>query len=194
MLCKCVVFINQTPTGNVDRSARQEVEQRAVLVVVGYQPQLCPGAVVLVVGGDEAENVVVAQHDRLVDLDFAEPGTVHNCAISERILTTTNQPFISRAKDLDGHILATPTAAPHFAEATFADDLDQADLSSNGSLHQQRKSGTTSGHGHIHQVFDRLTGYVQQRVRRRYRAFGVRSVRAQTVLALVQRKRDHDQQ
>ena len=53
-----------------------------------------------VVRSDEAEDVLVPEHDGLVDLAFPEP----------RLL-------IPAAEDLDGHVLAAPVAEHHLAEA-----------------------------------------------------------------------------
>ena len=53
-----------------------------------------------VVGGDEPKDVVMSEHDRLVDLALARP-----------------RPLVSAAEDLDGHVLAAPVAQPHFTEA-----------------------------------------------------------------------------
>ena len=50
---------------NADLSG-EEVEERAVLVELGDEPELRPHAAVLVVGGDEAKDVVVAKHHRLL--------------------------------------------------------------------------------------------------------------------------------
>jgi len=49
-----------------------------------------------VVRGDVAEDVVVTQHDGLVDLGLSEP-----------------RPFLARVKYLDGDRLAVPYPAPH---------------------------------------------------------------------------------
>ena len=56
-----------------------------------------------VVRSDESEDVLVPEHDGLVDLAFPEP----------RLL-------IPAAEDLDGHVLATPVAEHHLAEAMEA--------------------------------------------------------------------------
>ena len=49
-----------------------------------------------VVGSDEYQNVVVSQHDRLIDFCFAEPRSL----------------FAGR-ENLDGHVLAAPATTPH---------------------------------------------------------------------------------
>ena len=77
----------------------------------------------LVVGGDEAQDVLVAEHDGLVDLGLTEPGA-----------------FISGGEDFDGHILATPLPPPHLAKAPFANALLKDDGASYGPLNQQRQT------------------------------------------------------
>ena len=73
-----------------------------------------------VVGGDEAEDVLVPQHDSLVDLRLPEPRTL-----------------LTSVEDLDSHILTPPPPSPHLPITPFADDLVQLDLPGNGPLHQQ---------------------------------------------------------
>ena len=51
------------------------------------------------------------EHDRLVELGFAEP-----------------RPFLARRKNLNGHVLPSPTTAPHLAVAAFACDRDDGEL------------------------------------------------------------------
>lgn len=76
-----------------------------------------------VIGSDEAQDVVVPQHHRLVDLGLAEPGSL-----------------LPRAEDLHGDVLATPTTAPNLAKATFADRLHQLDLARYAPLYQKRQA------------------------------------------------------
>ena len=45
--------------------SRKVIEEGAVLVELCDEPELRPHAAVLVVGGDEAQDVVVAKHHRL---------------------------------------------------------------------------------------------------------------------------------
>jgi hypothetical protein len=71
----------------------QKVKERAVLMVVGDEPELSPRSVVLVVGRNKSENVVVAKHRGLVDFGFARP----------RALLATREYF-------NCHFLASPTA------------------------------------------------------------------------------------
>ena len=62
-----------------------------MLVVVSDEPELCPGHLVLVVRRDEAEDVLVSQHHRLIDLRLSEPGLL-----------------VSAGENLDGHIVSNP--------------------------------------------------------------------------------------
>ena len=93
------------------------VEERAIRVVVQHHPQLRLHLGVLVVGGDERQDVVVAQHQRVVELHLAE----------ERRL-------LDRAEDLDRHLAAAPLAAEHLAKAAVADSLQELHLSRDRSL------------------------------------------------------------
>ena len=45
--------------------SRKVIEEGAVLVELCDEPELRPHAAVLVVGGDEAEDVIVSKHHRL---------------------------------------------------------------------------------------------------------------------------------
>ena len=107
----------------VNKVVRQEVEEGPVLHVLGDQPELRPSPGVLVVGSDEAEDVLVAQHHRLEDLNLPGPGF-----------------FVDGGEHLDGVVLAPPLAKPDLAIAAFADDLLQGHLSSHAALGQQRKA------------------------------------------------------
>ena len=74
----------------------QEVEQAAMLHVVGDQPQLRPGSIIFVVSGDESEDVVVPEHAGLVDLDLPHPGLL-----------------VQAGEDLHRHVAASPLTTPH---------------------------------------------------------------------------------
>ena len=131
-----------------DRVAVQVVEEGAVLVVVGHQPQLSPGAVVwrrvevvtpssagtpcprpparpltFVVRRNESQDVFVPQHDGLVDLGLSKPGAL-----------------LSGREDLHGHVPAPPLPPPYFAEASFPDDLLQDDGPGHRPLHKERQT------------------------------------------------------
>lgn len=108
----------------------QEIEKRAVLVVVGDQPQLRPCSVVLVVGGDESEDVVVSQHGCLIDFGFTGPRT-----------------FFAAREYFDGHAFASPATAPDLPEATVADHLFQLNLTRNRTLNEQRQAGRAGSRG-----------------------------------------------
>lgn len=95
----------------IDGVSCEEVKQRSVLVVVRDEPQLGPRAVVLVVGSDEAENVVVAQHRCLVNFGFSRP-----------------RALLPAREDFHGNALAAPTSAPNLTESSISDNLLQLDL------------------------------------------------------------------
>ena len=92
--------------GHGDRVVGEVVGEGAVPHVLGDEPQLRPRPAVLVVGRDEAEDVLVPQHHRLVDLHLPEP----------RLL-------VDGREYLDGDPLPAPVAEPYFAEATLTDDF-----------------------------------------------------------------------
>lgn len=71
-----------------------------------------------IISRDEAENVFVSQHNRLVDFSFAEPGAL-----------------LSRGEDLHGDVLSAPSSAPHLAEPTLADNVNELDLAGYRPLH-----------------------------------------------------------
>ena len=64
-----------------------------------------------VIGGDETENILVSEHDCLVELGFAKP-----------------RPFLARRENLNSHVLPAPTTTPHLAVAAFACDRDERAL------------------------------------------------------------------
>lgn len=76
-----------------------------------------------VVCGDEAEDILVPEHDGLVDLGLPKP-----------------RAFLSGGEDLDGHLLSSPLAPPHLSEAALPDALLQDDGSGYSPLHQQRET------------------------------------------------------
>lgn len=65
----------------------------------------------------------MSQHDSLINLSFAKPGA-----------------FLSGAKDLDSDVLAMPAASPYLAEAAFADDIYQLDLTGDWPLYEKWKT------------------------------------------------------
>lgn len=79
-----------------------------------------PVAVTLVVGGDEAQDVLVPQHDGLVDLSLSEPGAL-----------------LPGGEDLHGHVASAPLPSPHLPEATLPYDLLQNDGPGHCALHKQ---------------------------------------------------------
>merc|ERR1712047_92121 len=88
---------------------------------VSHQPELGPGHLILVVGRDEAEDVLVAQHDRLVDLRLPEPALL-----------------VPAGEDLHRHVLAPPPASPHLSKSSLPNTLLQSHLSGNAPLHKER--------------------------------------------------------
>lgn len=79
--------------------------------------------ITFVVSSDEAQDVVMSEHDRLIDLCLTEPGSL-----------------VSRGEDLHRYILSPPLAPPHLSKAPFANTLLQDNGPSYGSLDQQRQS------------------------------------------------------
>lgn len=73
-----------------------------------------------VVSSDEAQDILVSQHHRLVDLRLAEPGAL-----------------LSRRENLDSHLLAAPFTAPHLTKAPLPDAFLEDDSSGDCSLDQQ---------------------------------------------------------
>lgn len=73
-----------------------------------------------VIRGDEAQDVLVPQHDRLVDLGLSEPGAL-----------------LPGREDLDRHVSAAPLPSPHLPKAAFSYDLLQNDGPGHGPLHKQ---------------------------------------------------------
>lgn len=84
----------------------------------------------LIVGCYETQYILVTQHYSLIDLRLTKPGA-----------------FLATREDFDGHVLATPTSAPHLAEASLANHMAQLHLACNGALHQQRQSSWEENSG-----------------------------------------------
>lgn len=82
-----------------------------------------------VVGSNEAQNVLVPQHDGLVDLCLSEPGAL-----------------LSRGENLHGNLLAAPFTPPHFTKASLPDAFLEDDGSGDSSLDQQRQACRDSRH------------------------------------------------
>ena len=80
----------------------------------------------LVVSGNESQDVLVSEHDGLIDLCLAEP-----------------RALLPRREDLDRHVLATPLPPPHLAEAALPDALLQHDGPGDGPLDEQWESWRT---------------------------------------------------
>ena len=93
-------------------------------MIVGDQPELGPGDVVFVVRRDEAEDVLVPQHDGLVDLGLAEPGLL-----------------VPAGEDLDGDAAPAPRPPPHLPVAALADALHQPHLPRDRALLELRVAG-----------------------------------------------------
>lgn len=86
-----------------ERLGVEVVVERPQLVVMGDEPQLSAR-----VGGSDvrahvAEDVLVVEHDRAVDLGLSGPWGL-----------------VAGEEDLDGNVFAVPCSAPHFAVTTFA--------------------------------------------------------------------------
>lgn len=78
-----------------------------------------------VVSGDESQDVFVAEHDRLIDLRFPEPG-----------------PLLSGGEDLHRYVSAPPASSPHLSETTFTDDFLEDNRPGHSSLDKQRQACT----------------------------------------------------
>lgn len=104
---------------SADLVAGEIVEKRAIRVKLSDEPELGVEAAIDVVGGDEAEYVLVAEALGLVDLALVLP-----------------RALISRVERFDGDELAAPHALVDLAEAAFADArVDELDLTRDRSLH-----------------------------------------------------------
>lgn len=73
-----------------------------------------------VVCSNEAQDVLMSQHNGLVDFCFPEPGT-----------------FLTGREDLHSHVTSAPSAAPHLPKAALPNDLLQDDRPSHGPLHKK---------------------------------------------------------
>merc|ERR1719430_407180 len=98
-----------------------------MLVVVCDQPELGPSHLVLVVGSDEAKNVLVAQHHRQVDLGLPEPALL-----------------VSAGEYFHRNIFPSPPSPPNLPKSSFPNALFQSHLSGNAPLHEERIAGTGS--------------------------------------------------
>lgn len=87
---------------------------------------LCVCTQTFVVRGDEAQDVLVSEHDGLVNFGFAEPRSL-----------------VPGGEDLHGHVLSSPLSPPHLPEPALPDALLQDDGASDGPLHQQRQTCRT---------------------------------------------------
>lgn len=81
----------------------------------------------LVVSSDEAQDVLVSQHHRLVNLSLAEPGAL-----------------LTGGEDLHRHLLPTPFPPPNLPEAALPYAFLEDDGPGDGPLHQQRQSYSTT--------------------------------------------------
>lgn len=75
-----------------------------------------------VISTNEAQDVLVSEHDSLINLCFPEPG-----------------PLVPRGEDLNSNILSSPLAPPHLPKTALPDALLQDDGSSYSSLDKQWK-------------------------------------------------------
>lgn len=76
--------------------------------------------VTFVVGSNEAKDVFMAQHDRLVYLCFPEP-----------------RPLFARGEYFHSHVATSPAATPHFSKAALANNLLQNDGSGHCALNKK---------------------------------------------------------
>lgn len=80
-------------------------------------------ALTLVVSSNEAQDVLVSQHDCLVNLCLPEPG-----------------PLISGGEDFHSYVLPAPFPTPDFTESPFPHDFLQDNGPGDGSLDEQRQT------------------------------------------------------
>lgn len=73
-----------------------------------------------IISSDESENVIMPQHDRLIDFRFSEPRT-----------------FLSAAENFNSHVLPSPSSFPNLPESALSDCFYQLNLPSDTSLHEQ---------------------------------------------------------
>lgn len=76
-----------------------------------------------VIGGNEAENIVMPQHHCLIYFCFSEP-----------------RALLSRAEYLDSYVLTPPASTPYLAKSPFADCLDELNLAGYTPLYQERQT------------------------------------------------------
>ena len=81
-----------------------------------------------VVCSNEAQDVLVPQHNGLVDFCFPEPGA-----------------FLTGREDLHSHVTSAPSAAPHLPKAAFPNDLLQDDRPSHGPLDKKWQTYKENG-------------------------------------------------
>lgn len=77
----------------------------------------------LVVSGNEAKDVLVSQHHRLINFCLAKPRS-----------------FVSGGEYFHGHVFPTPSSMPHFPESTFSYNFLKNNSPRNCSLHQKRQT------------------------------------------------------
>lgn len=75
----------------------------------------------LVIGSNEAQDVLVSQHNRLINFCLTEPGSL-----------------ISRGEDFHSYIFPTPFSTPDFTKSAFSYNFLQDNSPRDGSLHEQR--------------------------------------------------------
>ena len=82
---------------------------------LGDKPELRPHSAVLVVGGDEAKNVVVAEHHRLGSIGVEPDRTIESDSKTYLVDVALALPrlLVARGKDLDGDVLPAPPSPPH---------------------------------------------------------------------------------
>ena len=104
--------------GLVEALSREEVKERAKLTELGDEPQLHLQPDVLVVGGNEAEDVGVAQEAGLVDFHLVEP-----------------RQLLPSVEDLHRHIVTLVHALPDLTKTALPNEVVQRDLPSDGTLY-----------------------------------------------------------
>lgn len=76
-----------------------------------------------VISSDEAQNVLMSQHDSLVDLSLTEPGAL-----------------LAGREDLHSHLLTTPFTPPYLPKTPFPNAFLEDDGPGDGPLDQQRQA------------------------------------------------------
>ena len=90
-----------------------------------------------VVSGNEAQDVLVSQHDCLINLCLTKP-----------------RPLVSGGEDLHRHVLSSPLPPPHLPESTLPNGLLQDDGPSYSPLDQQGQACVTQNNGSHQQDHD----------------------------------------